>query len=57
MKNYSDEIFVEQLRLIIFPNNSNYTCVKYDCQDFCYNVFVCSLCVCLFPSTVGASPD
>ena len=34
MKNYSDEIFVEQLRAIKFPDCSNYTSVDDACQDF-----------------------
>ena len=28
MKNYTDEIFVEQVRAIKFPDTSNYTCVN-----------------------------
>ena len=34
MKNYSDEIFVEQLRTIKFLDYSNYTCVNDVYQDF-----------------------
>ena len=34
MKNHSDEIFVEQLRLIKFPDYSNYTCVNNAYPDF-----------------------
>ena len=34
MKNYSDEVFVEQLRAIKFPDYSNCTCVKDDYPDF-----------------------
>ena len=34
MKNYSDKIFVEQLRAIRFLDYSNYTCVYDTYQDF-----------------------
>ena len=34
MKNYLDEIFVEKLRAINFPDYSNYTCVNDAYQDF-----------------------
>ena len=34
MENYSDEIFMEQLRAIKFPDYSNYTCVNNTSQDF-----------------------
>ena len=34
IKNYSDEIFVEKLRSIKFPDYSNHTCVIDACQDF-----------------------
>ena len=34
MKNYSDEIFVEKLRSIKFPDYSSYTNVNYAYQDF-----------------------
>ena len=34
MKNHSDEIFVEQLRSIKFPDYSNYTCVNNAYPDF-----------------------
>ena len=34
MKNYLDEIFVEKLRAIKFPDYSNYTCVNDAYQDF-----------------------
>ena len=34
IKNYSDQIFVEQLRAIKFPEYSNYTCVNDAYQDF-----------------------
>ena len=33
MKNYSDEIFVEKLRSINFPDYSNHTCVSDGHQD------------------------
>ena len=34
MKNYSEDIFVEQLRLIKFPDYSNDTCVNDAYHDF-----------------------
>ena len=34
MKNYSDEIFLDKLRSIKFPDYSNYTCVNHAYQDF-----------------------
>ena len=34
MKNYSVEIFVEQLILINFSNHSNYTCVNDAYKEF-----------------------
>ena len=34
IKNYSDKIFVEQLRAVKFPDYSNYTCVNDAYQDF-----------------------
>ena len=34
MKNYSDEIFVDKLRSIKFPEYSNHTCVNDAYQDF-----------------------
>ena len=34
MKNYSNEIFVEQLRTIKFPGCSNYTCFNNAYHDF-----------------------
>ena len=33
MKNYSKKTFVEELRLIKFPDYSNYTCVNDAYQD------------------------
>ena len=37
MKNYSDKIFVEQLRVIKLPDYSNYNSVKGAYQDFATN--------------------
>ena len=34
MKNYSDEIFVDKLRSIKFPDYSSHTCVNHAYQDF-----------------------
>ena len=34
MKNYSDEIFVDKLRSIKFPDYSDHTCVNHAYQDF-----------------------
>ena len=34
MKNYSDEIFVDKLRSMKFPDDSNHTCVNHAYQDF-----------------------
>ena len=34
MKNYSDEIFLEKLRSIAFPDYLNHTCVKDAYQNF-----------------------
>ena len=34
MKNYSDEIFVQNLRSISFPDYSNHTCVNDVSQEF-----------------------
>ena len=34
MKHYSDEIFVDKLRPVKFPNYSNHTCVDEVYQDF-----------------------
>ena len=34
MKNYSDEIFLDKLRSIKFPDYSNHTCVNHAHQDF-----------------------
>ena len=40
MKNFSDETFVEKLRLIKFPDYSNHTCVNNIYQDFVTNKFL-----------------
>ena len=34
MKNYSDEIFMDKLRSIKFPDYPNHTCVNHAYQDF-----------------------
>ena len=39
MKNHSDEIFVDKLRSIKFPDHSNHTCVNHAYQDFVTKFF------------------